>query len=100
MIHIILLALLHMQWRSSNLKTQGQPNVLEGAEEEPSQWKYKEEKNPKKKIWKKEKFFALEEYSDEKEEKAKEKSPKTERNRKRSRSENKIRKCTLLAGTS
>jgi len=30
------------------LKTQGQPNVLAGAEEEPSQLKDKEDKNQKK----------------------------------------------------
>jgi len=49
MTNIILLTLLHMQWGSSNLKTQGQPNVLTGVEARPSQRKYKENTKIKKK---------------------------------------------------
>jgi len=45
---------------------------FQGAEEEPSQWKYKEDKKLKKNIRERKKF-TFEEYSDEKEEKGKRK---------------------------
>jgi len=71
-----------MQWGSSNLKTQGQPNVLAGVEARPSQRKYKQDIKTKKKRLKEEEIIDLEEYSDQKKEK--ETSPKRERNGRRS----------------
>jgi len=72
-----------MQWGSSNLKTQGQPNVLAGVEARPSQRKYKQDiKTKNKKTKKKKKLLTWKSTATKKEEK--ETSPKRERNGRRS----------------